>query len=171
MQVDLKDKWRNLERQNIVGPQDIGPQDPGPVAPDAGDAAGLMGHPDAALPPAPVDVGPQADMHGGDMHGAVPMMMDDHTAHLGGNPHMMGDAHLGGDAQQYGGDAHLGGDHHLGVPDLGPPDLSMHHQVHPDGMMHHDGMAPHGSMGQHDPHDPNLPMPDGLHNPEPVGVQ
>ena len=27
-QVDLKDKWRNLERQHQVGPSDCGPQDP-----------------------------------------------------------------------------------------------------------------------------------------------
>ena len=26
-QVDLKDKWRNLERQHQVGPADCGPQD------------------------------------------------------------------------------------------------------------------------------------------------
>ena len=26
VQVDLKDKWRNLERQGIVGPQDLPPQ-------------------------------------------------------------------------------------------------------------------------------------------------
>ena len=25
MQVDLKDKWRNLERQGVVGPADSGP--------------------------------------------------------------------------------------------------------------------------------------------------
>lgn len=25
-QVDLKDKWRNLERQGVVGPQDLPPQ-------------------------------------------------------------------------------------------------------------------------------------------------
>ena len=25
MQVDLKDKWRNLERQGVVGPADAGP--------------------------------------------------------------------------------------------------------------------------------------------------
>ena len=26
--MDLKDKWRNLERQHQVGPADCGPQDP-----------------------------------------------------------------------------------------------------------------------------------------------
>lgn len=57
--MDLKDKWRNLERQNAVGPNDVGPPpDPQTECPNGADDS------HGEIPSAAVDVGPTAEEHG-----------------------------------------------------------------------------------------------------------
>lgn len=63
-QVDLKDKWRNLERQNAVGPNDIGPPPDQPSECADGDDESP-----GQIPSAAIDVGPTA----AEEHGAIPM--------------------------------------------------------------------------------------------------
>eukprot|EP00884_Botryococcus_braunii_P003653 jgi/Botrbrau1/13289/Bobra.27_2s0009.1 len=55
-QVDLKDKWRNLERQKVVGPQDVGPQDQQTAAHESDLQEAIADSTTAAM-----DVGPPAD--------------------------------------------------------------------------------------------------------------
>ncbi|KAK9846435.1 hypothetical protein WJX81_003728 [Elliptochloris bilobata] len=124
-QVDLKDKWRNLERQHQVGPADCGPQDP------PSGSAPQPPQPLALVDPATAAAAEHLAATAVQMHGvgmgvpAMDGMPPGHPGMPGQMPDMsgMGGVPLGVPPPEQQPDGQMGGPQ-MGVPQMAAPQMA-----------------------------------------------